>query len=115
MCSIFYVSSFSVTLGKKDIDYEDSQENGQEDVTRASYMGVCKLPNQAKAIHRRIDIKIYPHELLPFAMLYFTGSDHFNRSMRLYAKKRGFSLSDKVRIFFFFFLSSPINYSIQSS
>ena len=29
-----------------------------------------------------------------YALLYFTGSDHFNRSMRHYAKKRGYSLSD---------------------
>lgn len=27
-------------------------------------------------------------------MLYFTGSDYFNRSMRLYAKKLGYTLSD---------------------
>ncbi len=27
-------------------------------------------------------------------MLYFTGSDHFNRSMRLFARKKGLSLSD---------------------
>ena len=29
-----------------------------------------------------------------YALLYFTGSDHFNRSMRHYAKARGYSLSD---------------------
>lgn len=40
-------------------------------------------------------MKVYPRSLLPFATLYFTGSDHFNRSMRLYAKRRGFHLSDK--------------------
>lgn len=28
-------------------------------------------------------------------MLYFTGSDHFNRSMRLFARKKGWSLSDR--------------------
>lgn len=61
---------------------------------RSSYMGVCKLPT-ADALHRRIDMKTYPRSMLPFATLYFTGSDHFNRSMRLYAKRRGFQLSDK--------------------
>ena len=30
-----------------------------------------------------------------FALLYFTGSDHFNRSMRLFASKKGYTLSDK--------------------
>ena len=29
-----------------------------------------------------------------YALLYFTGSDHFNRSMRHYASKLGYSLSD---------------------
>lgn len=62
---------------------------------RSSYMGVCKLPHTAGAVHRRIDIKVYPRELAAFAILYFTGSDHFNRSMRLYATKKGFHLSDK--------------------
>lgn len=27
-------------------------------------------------------------------MLYFTGSDYFNRSMRLFARKKGMTLSD---------------------
>jgi DNA polymerase lambda len=58
-----------------------------------SYMGVCKLPRGI--YHRRIDIKIYDKETFPFALLYFTGSDHFNRSMRLFAHKMGLSLSDK--------------------
>jgi DNA polymerase/3'-5' exonuclease PolX len=34
------------------------------------YMGVCK---SKKA--RRIDIKVYPKDEYPFALLYFTGSD----------------------------------------
>lgn len=36
---------------------------------------------------RRVDIKVYPWQCLPFALLYFTGSEHFNRSMRFYAKQ----------------------------
>ena len=43
---------------------------------------------------RRLDIKVYPADQFPFAVLYFTGSDYFNRSMRLYCHKRGLSLSD---------------------
>ena len=30
-----------------------------------------------------------------FAILYFTGSDAFNRSMRLFARQKGLSMSDK--------------------
>lgn len=48
----------------------------------STYMGVCKLPvssNCESRVHRRIDIKYYPKELIGTALLYFTGSDHFNR------------------------------------
>lgn len=55
------------------------------------YMGVCQA--SATEPHRRIDIlTVLPAEW-PFALLYFTGSGHFNRSMRFWAGKRGYSLS----------------------
>jgi len=54
-------------------------------------MGVCQLD---EFIHHRIDIKYYPIEEYPYALLYFTGSDMFNRSMRLYASKLGIQLND---------------------
>lgn len=57
-----------------------------------NYMGWVMLPDVK--IHRRIDMKIYPREEYGFAVLYFTGSQNFNRSMRLFAKKKGFNLSD---------------------
>jgi DNA polymerase lambda len=57
-----------------------------------SYHGIIRLPDYPH--YRRLDLKVYPVEELAFALLYFTGSDHFNRSMRDYAKKRGYSLSD---------------------
>eukprot|EP00939_MAST-03C_sp_MAST-3C-sp1_P001517 g1517.t1 len=73
-----------------------------------SYMGICRLlPKHlrgSKAIvgasslcsgrHRRIDIKSFPNDQRAFALLYFTGSAHFNRSMRLWAKKIGMSLNE---------------------
>ncbi|GAM27101.1 hypothetical protein SAMD00019534_102760 [Acytostelium subglobosum LB1] len=55
------------------------------------YMGVCRHGPNGK--HRRIDFQTIPREEWPYALLYFTGSDHFNRSMRLWARKNGFSLS----------------------
>ena len=58
----------------------------------AMYMGVCKVPDAEYA--RRIDIKVYPRSQFGFAILYFTGSDYFNRSMRLFAEKKGYTLSD---------------------
>lgn len=56
------------------------------------YMGWCML--KEVGIHRRIDIKMYPREQFAFAVLYFTGSKNFNRSMRLFARNKGYTLSD---------------------
>jgi DNA polymerase/3'-5' exonuclease PolX len=39
--------------------------------------------------HRRIDFQLIARKSWPFALLYFTGSGLFNRSMRLYAGKNG--------------------------
>lgn len=58
-----------------------------------TYMGVCQVEGRERS--RRIDIKVYPKEEYGFALLYFTGSDYFNRSMRLYAEKKGYTLSDR--------------------
>lgn len=55
-----------------------------------TYMGVGILNGK----HRRIDLKYYPKDLYGYALLYFTGSDYFNRSMRLFSRKKGYSLSD---------------------
>ena len=74
--------------------YEENETKGDISTAVTSYMGVCKIfQNNSK--YRRIDIKYYPKELYSAAILYFTGSDHFNRSMRLYASKLGYSLNDK--------------------
>lgn len=70
-----------------------SMAKRQDGGEMANYMGICKLVESP--YHRRIDIKIYKPEHFPFAVLYFTGSDHFNRSMRLLANKKSLSLSDK--------------------
>jgi DNA polymerase lambda len=60
----------------------------------ASWMGVFQSPLfQLK--QRRVDIKWYPHQERVYAALYFTGNGHFNRSMRLWAKRRfSYRLSD---------------------
>ena len=64
----------------------------------ASYMGICRLNERCRCRH--IDIKIYSEHEFPFALLYFTGSDYFNRSMRLLAHSKGFSLTDTVSHFY---------------
>lgn len=55
-----------------------------------TFLGICMI----EKIHRRVDIKVYNKKSYPFALLYFTGSAYFNRSMRLYAKKLGLNLTD---------------------
>ena len=54
------------------------------------YMGFCKL----KDYHRRIDIRLIPKNSVGTAMLYFTGSGDFNKSMRTYALKNGFTINE---------------------
>jgi len=60
-----------------------SREEGE--LRKHSFMGICRLNGNP---HRRIDIKVYEKDAFPFALLYFTGSAYFNRSLRLYAKKQ---------------------------
>ena len=76
-------------------DYKKRKDHMDIIDRRCSYMGVCKLPH-VNAVYRRIDIKSYNQKCLPFALLYFTGSDIFNRSMRYYCtSKLNLKLSDK--------------------
>ena len=76
---------------------EEVQSHGLANATRTascqSYRGVIRLPGEGR-LFRRLDVKVYPVEEFAYALLYFTGSDHFNRSMRHFAKQRGYSLSD---------------------
>ncbi|KAK3804913.1 MAG: hypothetical protein J3Q66DRAFT_130977 [Benniella sp.] len=58
------------------------------------YMGICRLPGE-DTLHRHIDILVVPWQHLGAVLLYFTGNDICNRSMRLMARKRGMRLSDK--------------------
>lgn len=55
-------------------------------------MGVCRQGEGY--ISRRIDIKSYRKENYAFALLYFTGDELMNRSMRFHAKKLGYQLTD---------------------
>ena len=80
----------SLLQGLKSEGFLTHDLSRQHDGNQRKYLGVCK-PLQ---VHRRIDIIVVPVEEKAAAMLYFTGSAHFNRSMRLLAKKKGMKLCE---------------------
>ncbi|ESO96863.1 hypothetical protein LOTGIDRAFT_72491, partial [Lottia gigantea] len=57
------------------------------------YLGVCKLKGDNRK-HRRLDIIVVPYNEYGCALVYFTGSAHFNRSLRHLAKKMNMSLNE---------------------
>ncbi|KAI0022598.1 hypothetical protein F4780DRAFT_733609 [Xylariomycetidae sp. FL0641] len=74
----------------------------------SKWLGCCVLPradykgpdDKYRPIWRRIDILLVPESEMGAALIYFTGNDLFNRSMRLLARKKGLKLNQK-------FLSGP--------
>jgi DNA polymerase IV len=57
----------------------------------SKWHGASALPDST--IWRRIDLLLVPWEEMGAALIYFTGNDIFNRSMRLLASKRGMRLN----------------------
>ncbi|RUS90114.1 hypothetical protein EGW08_002156 [Elysia chlorotica] len=63
----------------------------------SKFMGVCRLPkgqDGSENCFRRIDIRIIPYDQYYCALLYFTGSDVFNKNMRQVAIDQGFTLNE---------------------
>ena len=59
----------------------------------SKWHGACCLPGQTQ--WRRIDFLLVPWAEMGAALIYFTGNDIFNRSMRLLASKKGFRLNQR--------------------
>ena len=71
--------------------------DGKEDTKRGRNRGGDGDGEDAthtKRYHRRLDLKAYAGVQAPFAFVYFTGSSHFNRSLRLFAKQCGLTMGD---------------------
>ncbi|KAJ6145089.1 DNA polymerase POL4 [Penicillium chermesinum] len=59
----------------------------------SKWHGASSLPGSK--VWRRIDLLFVPGEEIGAALLYFTGNDIFNRSMRLLARKKGLCLNQR--------------------
>lgn len=58
------------------------------------WQGCCVLPG-ATSLWRRIDFLLVPATQMGAALIYFTGDDIFNRSLRLLAQKKGMKLNQR--------------------
>lgn len=59
---------------------------------QTKFMGACKLNDESRT--RRLDIRYTPHDQYYCSILYFTGSDMFNKKMRAHALENGFTLNE---------------------
>ncbi|WVQ74353.1 hypothetical protein IAR50_003953 [Cryptococcus sp. DSM 104548] len=80
-------------LKKKGVITHDLSEPGDWDAVESKWMGVGRVGPEGK--FRRIDILCIPFESWGASLIYFTGNELFNRSLRLYARKLGFSLNQR--------------------
>ncbi|ESK89489.1 dna polymerase lambda [Moniliophthora roreri MCA 2997] len=71
------------------------EHDPEEGDLEAIYRGLCCLPEKEGARRRRIDFLTVPWKSKGAALLYYTGDDIFNRSMRLKANKMGYSLNQR--------------------
>ncbi|EGD82857.1 DNA polymerase beta, variant [Salpingoeca rosetta] len=64
---------------------------------QTKFMGVCRdreAPKAGEGKYRRIDVRFWPADQYPLALLYFTGSDELNKDMRRKAIDLGFHLNE---------------------
>jgi len=55
-------------------------------VSSSQFSGACRV--DADSPHRRLDIRVIPKDHFACGILYFTGSDQFNKEMRAFALEK---------------------------
>ncbi|KAK1718768.1 hypothetical protein CaCOL14_011412 [Colletotrichum acutatum] len=75
---------------------------GSRDDDGSKWHGCCVLPKiegfndqEYRKVWRRVDFLVVPEAEIGAALIYFTGNDIFNRSMRLLASKKGMRLNQR--------------------
>lgn len=82
---------------------ELASHSSNRDDSGSKWHGCCVLPRipgynddeNYRPIWRRIDLLLVPETEFGAALIYFTGNDIFNRSLRLLASKRGMRLNQR--------------------
>lgn len=83
---IYYLPELITLLKKNKFIVDDLTYNGN-----TKYMGMCRFKDNPA---RRIDIRFIPLECYGAALLYFTGSGEFNKNMRTFALKNGYTINE---------------------
>ncbi|KAA8491707.1 DNA polymerase lambda [Porphyridium purpureum] len=74
-----------------------AEHEGHDKTRLEKWFGICRLPfaksssvpgAPIRCIARRLDLFVVSNEVLPYAQLYLTGDTHFNRGLRLLAKRK---------------------------
>ncbi|KAK4165731.1 hypothetical protein QBC43DRAFT_315065 [Cladorrhinum sp. PSN259] len=90
LLKILYKKKFLVaTLAALHTEKRGSKEPGSK------WHGCCVLPSAEPKVWRRIDFLLVPETEYGAALIYFTGNDMFNRSLRLLASKKGMRLNQR--------------------
>jgi DNA polymerase lambda len=56
------------------------------------FMSICKF--EAESPHRRLDLNVNLRKYRAFAVMHYTGSQYFNKTIRLVARRLGYTLND---------------------
>lgn len=88
-----FLTKLVAILQKKSFLVASLAVSGSE--SGSKWHGCCVLPGQEKPIWRRIDFLLVPDNELGAALIYFTGDDIFNRSIRLLAGRKGMRLNQR--------------------